>query len=87
MISGGFIPREPLLDGPFYESKYEVPFHTTGLNIPEAHIPVDITAGTNVPPSMTMLPKTDNGKYFSVKMKHLEVLRPKYSSHWLWKYL
>ncbi|KAJ9597780.1 hypothetical protein L9F63_011388, partial [Diploptera punctata] len=27
---GGFVPREPILDGPFYESKYEVPYHTTG---------------------------------------------------------
>ena len=85
MISGGFIPREPLLDGPFYESKYEVPYHTTGLNIPEVHMPVDITAGTNVPPSMTILPKTDSGKYFSVKMKYHEVLRVNYSCHRLWK--
>lgn len=51
---GGFVPREPILDGPFYESKYEAPYHTTGLNIP------DITAGTIIPPSITMLPKTDD---------------------------
>ncbi|XP_021916025.1 uncharacterized protein LOC110828042 isoform X2 [Zootermopsis nevadensis] len=57
---GGFVPREPILDGPYYESKYEVPYHTTGLNIPEAHMSVDITVGTIIPPSITLLPKTDN---------------------------
>jgi hypothetical protein len=61
LISGGFVPREPILDGPFYESKYEAPYHTTGLNIPEAHMPVDITVGTIIPPSITMLPKTVDG--------------------------
>jgi hypothetical protein len=70
LISGGFIPREPILDGPFYESKYEVPYHTTGLSIPEALMPVDVTAGTIVPPSITMLPKTDDGKCFTVELKY-----------------
>ncbi|XP_069669422.1 mucin-2 [Periplaneta americana] len=57
---GGFVPREPIIDGPFYETKYEVPYHTTGLNIPDGHMPVDITSGTIIPPSITMLPKTDD---------------------------
>ncbi|XP_023704430.1 uncharacterized protein LOC111862881 isoform X2 [Cryptotermes secundus] len=57
---GGFLPREPILDGPFYESKYEVPYHTTGLSILDAHLPVDITVRTVIPPSITMLPQTEN---------------------------
>jgi hypothetical protein len=78
LISGGFVPRAPILDGPFYESKYERPYHTTGLNIPEAHMSVDITVGTIIPPSITMLPKTNTGKYFTIKLKH--------SDQKYWKY-
>jgi hypothetical protein len=75
------------VDGPFFESKYEVPYHTTGHNMPEVRVPVDITIGTNIPSPITMLTKTDNGKYFAVKRKHHGVARAKLSSHWRWKYL
>jgi hypothetical protein len=78
LISGGFVPREPILDGPFYESKYEVPYHTTGLSILDAHMPIDITVGTVIPPSITMLPDTDNGKYFTVRLNHHVTGRAKY---------
>jgi hypothetical protein len=78
LISGGFVPREPILDGPFYESKYEVPYHTTGLSILDAHMPVDITVGTVIPPSITMLPETDSGKYLPVRLSHHVTGRAKY---------
>ncbi|XP_068085195.1 mucin-3A [Anabrus simplex] len=57
---GGFVPREPILDGLFYESKFDVPYHTTGMNIPAAHISLDITSGTIIPPAITILPKTED---------------------------
>jgi hypothetical protein len=78
LISGGFVPREPILDGPFYESKYEVPYQTTGLSILDVHMPVDITVGTVIPPSITVLPERDNGKYFAVKLNNHVTFRAKF---------
>lgn len=53
------MPREPLLDGPFYESKYDAPYHTTGIN----GIAVDITSET-ILPSITEQPKIhEDGEY------------------------
>ncbi|XP_049788544.1 uncharacterized protein LOC126192219 [Schistocerca nitens] len=62
---GGFIPQVSNLDGPFYESKYDIPYHTTGINIPESHIQLDITTGTIIPPSITILPKPENERCLS----------------------
>jgi hypothetical protein len=30
VVTGGFVPKEPLLDGPFYESKYDTVYHSSG---------------------------------------------------------
>ncbi|GLG95001.1 Uncharacterized protein GBIM_02065, partial [Gryllus bimaculatus] len=72
----GFIPREPILDGPFYESKYDVPYHTTGINIPSGHLPMDITSGTILPPAITMPPKSEDERCLSSgrEYRHGELL-------------
>nr|CAD7463396.1 unnamed protein product [Timema tahoe] len=60
---GGFRPHEPILDGPFYESKQDIPYDTTGLNIPDGHPPVDIASGTINPPSITSIPNNKDSEY------------------------
>nr|CAD7587245.1 unnamed protein product [Timema genevievae] len=62
---GGFRPHEPILDGPFYESKQDIPYDTTGLNIPDGHPQVDITSGTINPPSITSIPNNKDKNCYS----------------------
>lgn len=35
---GGFVPKEPLLDGPFYESKYDTVYHSSGAALGSANL-------------------------------------------------
>ncbi|KAG8282581.1 hypothetical protein J6590_033286 [Homalodisca vitripennis] len=50
---GGFVPKEPLLDGPFYESKFDSNYHNNGV------LPLDLPPGTLSPlPAITEAPKT-----------------------------
>nr|CAD7262978.1 unnamed protein product [Timema shepardi] len=62
---GGFRPHEPILDGPFYESKQDIPYNTPGLNIPDGHPQVDITSGTINPPSITSIPNNKDKNCYS----------------------
>ncbi|XP_063239038.1 mucin-2 [Bacillus rossius redtenbacheri] len=61
---GGFQPREPILDGPFYESKIDGPYDTAG------QLQLDITSGTPIPPSITTLPKSEEKVCYSDGREH-----------------
>lgn len=62
-FKGGFVPRDPILDGPFFESKYSsINYHPNRNPIPETQPEPQVSL-----PSITESPKiVENGNFLSI---------------------
>ncbi len=62
LLSGGFVPREPTIDGPFYQAKYDPkkPDTAQKLSPTKIHEP-EVTIRTVVPDAVTPDPSLGNG--------------------------
>lgn len=60
LIPGGFVPRDPTPDGPFYQHSYE-PSDGGQKKPPQKSKPADVTIRTVVPDAVTPDPLLGNG--------------------------
>ncbi|KAJ1520174.1 hypothetical protein ONE63_004389 [Megalurothrips usitatus] len=59
---GGFVPREPAVDSPFHQQKYDTPITATQPKVPPTKVrPPEVTIRTVIPEAVTPDPLLGNG--------------------------